>query len=109
MIKKLKLSNFRLFDDEITVRFRPITVLIGRNNAGKSSVIKFLLMLQQSRDDSAAEFLNPEGERVKLGSFENLKNSLSKKQFLNFELDVQTTPMADQVTESTAAIPEREG
>ena len=109
MIKKLKLSNFRLFDDEVTVRFRPITVLIGRNNAGKSSVIKFLLMLQQSRDDSAAEFLNPEGERVKLGSFESLKNSVSKKQFLNFELDVQTTPMADQVTESTEAMPERKG
>ena len=109
MIKKLKLSNFRLFNDEVTVRFRPITVLIGRNNAGKSSVIKFLLMLQQSRDDSAAEFLNPEGERVKLGSFESLKNSISKKQFLNFELDVQTTPMADQVTESTAAMPERKG
>lgn len=91
MIKQLKLSNFRLFDDEVTVRFRPITVLIGRNNAGKSSVIKFLLMLQQSRNDSAAEFLNPEGERVKLGSFKSLKNSISEKNSLHFEMDVQTS------------------
>ena len=43
MIEELKLSNFRLFDDrKVTVRFRPITIFIGKNNAGKSSVIKFL-------------------------------------------------------------------
>ena len=48
MLTELKLSNFRIFNDEVTVRFRPITVLIGRNSSGKSSIIKFLLMLQQS-------------------------------------------------------------
>lgn len=102
MIRELKLSNFRLFDDEVTVRFRPITVLIGRNNAGKSSVINFLLMLQQSRNDSAAEFLNPEGERVKLGSFKSLKNSVSEKKFLSFELDIRTSqfsPVVEQILE----------
>ena len=35
MLTELKLSNFRIFDDEVTVRFRPITVLIGRNSSGK--------------------------------------------------------------------------
>ena len=50
MLTELKLSNFRIFDDEVTVRFRPITVLIGRNSSGKSSIIKFLLMLQQSAE-----------------------------------------------------------
>jgi len=88
MLKELKISNFRLFDDEVTVRFRPITVLIGRNNSGKSSIIKFLLMLQQSLGPSA-QFLNPEGNRVKLGSFPALKNSLTKKRKLKFELTVE--------------------
>ena len=104
MIRELKLSNFRLFDDEVTVRFRPITVLIGRNNAGKSSVINFLLMLQQSRNDSAAEFLNPEGERVKLGSFKSLKNSVSEKKFLSFELDIHTSKLPmDKLSEPIKA------
>lgn len=108
MIKQLKLSNFRLFDDEVTVRFRPITVLIGRNNAGKSSVINFLLMLQQSRNDSTAEFLNPEGERVKLGSFKSLKNSVSKKKFLHFELDIHTSKLPiDKLSKPIEATPER--
>ena len=108
MIRELKLSNFRLFDAEVTVRFRPITVLIGRNNAGKSSIINFLLMLQQSRNDSAAEFLNPEGERVKLGSFKSLKNSVSEKKFLSFELDIHTSKLpVDKLSKPIEATPER--
>lgn len=109
MIKQLKLSNFRIFDDEVTIRFRPITVLIGRNNSGKSSVIKFLLMLQQSINDTSAEFLNPEGERVKLGSFRSLKNSMSKRRSLHFELEIQTSQfafLAEQILESIAAVGE---
>ena len=35
VLTELKLSNFRIFDDEVTVRFRPITILIGRNSFGK--------------------------------------------------------------------------
>ena len=90
MITKLKLGNFRVFCEPVTVRFRPITVLIGRNNAGKSSIIKFLLMLQQSLYMDSPDFLNPEGERVKLGDFGSLKNSQSKKDSLMFELELET-------------------
>ncbi len=89
MLQQLKISNFRLFDDEVTMRFRPITVLIGRNNAGKSSVIKFLLMLQQSLGDSAA-FLVTNGEKVRLGRyFNDLKNAASGKTLMEFSLEVQ--------------------
>lgn len=93
MLKELRISNFRLFDDEVTLRFRPITVLIGRNNSGKSSIIKFLLMLQQSLGGGSlgvgsTNLLRSEGEKARFGSFENLKNSLTQKQQLEFELKV---------------------
>lgn len=88
MLKKLTLSNFRIFDDEVTIKFRPITVLIGKNNAGKSSVIKFLLMLKQTIDSGGGEFLNPSGNLVNLGLFEHLKNTKSDKIFLDFSLEM---------------------
>lgn len=100
MLKQLKLSNFRVFDDEVTIRFRPITVLIGKNNAGKSSIIKFLLMLQQSLDPGTPEFLSSEGHAVQLGLFEYLKNSRTNKKYLEFQLDMleeHTTPPASIV------------
>ena len=86
MLTELKLSNFRIFDDEVTVRFRPITILIGRNSSGKSSIVKFLLMLQQSAEYGRSQFLTPEGSRVSLGAFRALKNSLTRKRNLAFEL-----------------------
>ena len=89
MLTELKLSNFRIFDDEVTVRFRPITVLIGRNSSGKSSIIKFLLMLQQSAEYGRSQFLTPEGGRVSLGAFRALKNSLTQKRSLEFELEAR--------------------
>ena len=91
MLTELKLSNFRIFDDEVTVRFRPITVLIGRNSSGKSSIVKFLLMLQQSSTPGQSRFLSPEGDKVSLGAFVALKNTLTKKRYLTFELSANAT------------------
>ena len=88
MFKQLKISNFRIFDDEITIRFRPITVLIGKNNAGKSTIIKFLLMLQQSLSLNSKSFLDANGENVKFGNFYSLKNEGSDKAELKFSLQV---------------------
>ena len=86
MLTELKLSNFRIFDDEVKVRFRPITVLIGRNSSGKSSIVKLLLMLQQSSGPGKSQFLTAEGDRVQLGNFSRLKNSKTSKRTLQFEL-----------------------
>ena len=110
MITNLTLENFRVFDELVTVRFRPITVLIGRNNAGKSSILKFLLMLQQSTGmTDSSDFLNPEGERVKLGDFDGLKNSKSKKDALVFGVDVKcNVPHAiEQVMQVAGAVGSR--
>jgi predicted ATPase len=94
MLSELKLSNFRIFDDEATVRFRPITVLIGRNNSGKSSIIKFLLMLRQSTMSTRSQFPVVNGEGVELGTFVELKNSMTTKAELRFELSFRT-PFSD--------------
>ena len=88
MLHQLKLTNFRLFDDEVTIRFRPITVLIGRNSSGKSSIFKFILMLHQSLTDSGQQFLSPDGQYVNLGFFSDLRNSLTRKRNLTFELSM---------------------
>ena len=95
MLTELKLSNFRIFDDEVKIRFRPITVFIGRNSSGKSSIIKFLLMLKQSLTPGNAQFLAPDGEIVQLGAFPKLKDALSRKRTLRFEL--ATSPFEYQM------------
>ena len=97
MLTELKLSNFRAFGSEVRIRFRPITVLIGKNNAGKSSIIKFLLMLQQSLDLHSESFLVPENGRVELGEFNDLKNRGYSKRQLKFSLQASDAVSIDYI------------
>lgn len=106
MLTELRLTNFRIFDNEVTVRFRPITVLIGRNSSGKSSIIKFLLMLQQSIDLGRSEFLTSEGEKVDLGLFSDLKNSLTTKRNLIFGLACKDTVYGSESSVSQYLFPD---
>lgn len=65
-------ENFRGFADTGWVRFRPITVLIGANSSGKTSLVAPLLLLKQtlsSRDSSVA--LLTRGELLNVGGPES--------------------------------------
>ncbi|HWB06864.1 MAG TPA: AAA family ATPase [Verrucomicrobiales bacterium] len=44
MITKLRLQNFRGFDDH-TLELRPLTILVGANNAGKSTIVEALRLV----------------------------------------------------------------
>lgn len=47
MLSDLTLHNFKAFDD-LAVEFRPITLFLGPNNSGKSSIIAALRLLAQT-------------------------------------------------------------
>ncbi len=93
----MRLSNFRGFEEAVSVRIRPITILIGRNSAGKSSLIKFLQMLRQTLESQRDEFFVTDGGSVQLGAWSNLKNSRSKKRSFEFSIETETSdiPAAD--------------
>ena len=95
MLTRIKLKNFRAFREEVDVRIRPITILIGRNSAGKSTLIKFLLMLQQTLESSEGDFFATEGRHVSLGNFSDLKNYLSRSNSFKFTLDLKTNDLPD--------------
>lgn len=51
MLEELTLKNFKLFDEEgVTIKPGLITVFIGPNGTGKSSVLQALALMKQSRD-----------------------------------------------------------
>lgn len=98
MLTNIKLKNFRAFRENIDIRIKPITILIGRNSAGKSTLIKFLLMLQQtleSSESSEGEFFSTEGRHVSLGTFKDLKNTKSRNNGFQFSLNLKTNYLPD--------------
>ena len=45
-LKGIGIRNFRIFEKETYFDFRKINILTGPNNSGKSSLLKFLLLLK---------------------------------------------------------------
>lgn len=70
MFEELRIQNFRSVRDSGTLRLAPLTVLIGANNSGKSSILAALLLLKQSiQDVNPATGLVTSGPLVDVGSY----------------------------------------
>lgn len=77
MIESFRLINFRGFEDSGPIRIAPITVLVGENSSGKSSIVQSLLLLKQSliqprrRMDELARIIL-DGPDTQLGNYADL-------------------------------------
>ncbi|WP_457372804.1 hypothetical protein [Pseudomonas sp. TE12234] len=77
MLTHLKLDNFKIWRSTGAMRLAPITLLLGTNSSGKSSLIQSLLLIRQTvkGDDPNLDLNlgNPdEGDSVTLGQFKDL-------------------------------------
>ena len=48
MLKKLRIQNFKVWEDTGEIDLAPITLFFGANSSGKSSIGQFLMMLKQT-------------------------------------------------------------
>ncbi len=62
MLKKIRLKNFKLHEDT-SIEASRITVFIGPNNSGKSSIFQALLALKQAGRPSSSDVLVPLHQR----------------------------------------------
>tara|TARA_R110002072_G_scaffold182067_5_gene338250 strand:+ start:11169 stop:12557 length:1389 start_codon:yes stop_codon:yes gene_type:complete len=65
----LNIHNFRSFQNQ-DFKFSRINILIGENSGGKSSLLKFLLVLKQTLDSPTEGNLKLKGDYTDLGNFE---------------------------------------
>lgn len=73
-ISRVKLAGFKGVLSA-NVSLRPLSVVVGRNSAGKSSLLQALLLMSQAaRADQSPGLINLNGELVRLGTFNEVKN-----------------------------------
>lgn len=87
MIQKISFKNYKAFENG-EIKLKPITILLGANSVGKSSIINLLLMLQQSANSTNYKSsLRLHGENVSMGESENIfRNKNTEKNIvLEFE------------------------
>jgi predicted ATPase len=70
MLTKLRIRNFKCFEDTGEMDIRPLTLLVGSNSSGKSSIMQFLLALRQTVESPDIQVaFAPNGIWVRLGSY----------------------------------------
>jgi len=72
MLETISLKNLKSLRN-VTVKLKPITILLGKNSSGKSSFLQSLLLIKQtmeSRDTKTP--IVPRGNHVDLGSFPDI-------------------------------------
>ncbi len=73
MLRSIRLRNFKSFRDTGDVPLRPLTLIVGQNNVGKSAILHAILMLKQTlQDKNIGSTLITAGPFVDLGSFQHI-------------------------------------
>jgi len=91
MLSKISLKHYKAFDDA-SVDIKPITILLGANSVGKSSIIQLFLMLQQTGKAGLKSYksaLKLYGGYVNLGDSTNLfrKKDTTKPVSISFTIN----------------------
>jgi predicted ATPase len=91
MLTKISLKHYKAFEDA-SVEIKPITILLGANSVGKSSIIQLFLMLQQTGKAGLKSYksaLKLYGGYVNLGDATNLfrKKDTSKPVSISFNIN----------------------
>lgn len=76
-MQRITLDNFRVFGTEASFDLAPVTVLTGKNNSGKSSLIKAFLVLADYLEQDDQTVLRLDGRRAvkhKIASYSVLHN-----------------------------------
>lgn len=91
-MESLRFVNYKAFD-EGELELRPLTLLLGANSSGKSSILHLLLMLEQTinNPDTYTAAFKANGHNVSLGEDENLLKD--RKHSLQMQIEFGIGPI----------------
>lgn len=106
MIKQIRLSNFKAWKDSKAVELAPVTMLLGTNSSGKSTLLQSLLLLKQTAaSPDRSIHLNLGGDEINdifnFGGFDDVIFHGAKAP-LHFEIAFDfSRPAEEAITEGT--------
>ncbi len=105
MITSISIENFKSIGERITIPLRPITLLFGKNSAGKSTILQamhYAREILQNRNPSP-DRTEIGGDTIDLGGFENLvhNHDTTESIVLEFEVDLDGIGLAPFPVAST--------
>ena len=97
-ITSIRLRNFRCFLDSGEIPISPLTVIFGRNNAGKSSILHSLFLLRQTLDrPEFTEGLNMRGPLYPAGGYADIVHKHRSLENITMEFGITPSPEVQHV------------
>ena len=95
-LTKIRLTNFKCFADSGEIPIAPLTMVFGRNNSGKSSILQSLLLLRQTLDSPEyGPRLNLGGPLYTVGSYGDIVHQHRSKRHITMRFAL-TVPKAKE-------------
>ncbi|KQL33535.1 hypothetical protein AN960_20905 [Bacillus sp. FJAT-25509] len=82
-----RLNNIKSFVDSGSVEIKPITIFIGKNSSGKSSLVRFPIVLKQTIEESISPLLFY-GKYIDYGNYEDIVFNHNEKENVSFTLTI---------------------
>ncbi len=106
MVTNLQLKNFKIWQDTGKVALKPVTLLLGTNSSGKSSLIQSLLLLKQTVQSPDRKIhLNLGGDEsnhlFNFGDFDNILFQGARRRQFHIGLEFKWTDEKASVNESS--------
>lgn len=92
MIESIRLNDYKAFK-EVQIPIKPLTIFLGANSVGKSSIIQMLMLLHQTaegRNEMYTSAFKIYGKYVNVGSYENLIRDKDKSRVLQVSIDFKS-------------------
>lgn len=89
MIKKLRITNFKSWQDTGDIHLSKLTGFFGTNSSGKTSLLQLLLLLKQtteSSDRSQVLDFGSEKSYVELGTFKDIISNHDLEKSMSFQI-----------------------
>jgi predicted ATPase len=91
-MKKIAFKNFRRFQDFPTLELGNISIMVGRNNSGKSTMVKAILLVLdylQNQQYNEFSFTNKSLEDANIVTFGRAKNNFMEKDEISFQFTIE--------------------
>lgn len=84
MISSYRVKNLRAFKDSLDISLKPLTVFVGKNSSGKSTLTRILPLMRQSVEQDTKGPILWFGKYVDFDSFLTAKNKVVKEDTIGF-------------------------
>lgn len=97
MINGIGVRNLRSFKNSTNIELKPITVFVGKNSSGKSSLLRTFPLFRQSVEENTTGPILWYGRYVDFGDFDEIKSNGSLNNDIEFNFDITLNEISQRL------------